>query len=81
MGNKFLHKVVDQILSETIIDYDRKVIETPFRSYSFVVFFTPIYLLLSLFSDHCKDVYGLNEEETDYVWKVYKQIIKDKISQ
>mgnify|MGYP003649639069 FL=1 len=79
MDNKFLHKVIDQIITETIIDYDRKVIETPFRSYSFVVFFTPIYLLLSLFSDHCKNVYGLNEEEINYVWNEYKEIIISKI--
>jgi len=79
MDYKFLNKVVNQIVSETIIDYDRKVIETspfsPFRSFLFL-FFPSFY-----FSDHCKEVYGLNGDEIEYVWNEYKQIIKDKINQ
>ena len=39
---------------------------------------SPLFLFLS-FSNHCKDVYGLNLEEVSYVWKEYKDIIKDKI--
>ena len=35
----------------------------------------PFYLHLK----HCRDVYGLNDDEIEYVWKEYKQIIKDKI--
>ena len=35
---------------------------------------------LFLFSDHCKNVYGLNKEETEYVWEEYKHIIIDKIN-
>ena len=31
------------------------------------------------FTIHCRDVYGLNEQEIKYVWKEYKDIIKDKI--
>ena len=83
MDYKFLHKVVDQIVRETRIDYDRRVIKTPPPcSPPFFRFLSFSYVFPSLsFSDHCKDVYGLNEEETDYVWKVYRGIIKDKISQ
>ena len=86
MDNKFLHKVVDQIVRETRIDYDRRVIKTPLPpSRPFLLpspFSSFSYVFPSLsFSDHCKDVYGLNEEETEYVWKVYRGIIKDKISQ
>jgi hypothetical protein len=27
----------------------------------------------SLFSSHCKEVYSLNKEETEYVWIKYKE--------
>ena len=92
MDNKFLHKVLDQLVYETRIDYDRKVIETPLLSssyssnfplHSFSRFFSITlrsYFPLS-FTKHCKDVYGLNGDEIEYVWNEYKQIIKGKISQ
>ena len=83
MDNKFLDKVVDQILSETMIDYDMGKIQFPFSSFSFSfrfsLFLSPI--SSSFFSDHCKDIYGLNIQEIEYVWKEYNEIIKDKISQ
>ena len=61
MDKKFLDKVLDQIVSETSLDYDWEIMETPF------------------FSDHCRDVYGLNGEEIEYIWEEYREIIKDKI--
>ena len=75
MNNKFLDKVIEQILSETRI-IDNKV-HTPF----FLPFsvFPPPPSLLSLpfffpcFSSHCKKVYSLNEQEIEYVWKEYKK--------
>ncbi len=79
MDKKFLHKVVDQIISETRIDYGRKVIETPFTSPSYLNPFLALVYILPSFSFHCKDVYGLNYEEMEYVWKEYRDIIKDKI--
>ena len=92
MDKKFLNKVLDQILSETRIDYDRKVIKTPFRSFTLSSqSFLPPYLplnfdppsslisTLSLFSNHCEDIYGLNEQEIKYVWKEYRNIIICKI--
>ena len=84
MGNKFLDKVVDQILSETIIDYDKEKLHTPFRLLSSVSLFFFSYhphLLLPphYFTHHCKEVYGLNDDEVNYVWDEYKNIIKDKI--
>jgi hypothetical protein len=79
MDYKFLQKVVDQIISETMIDYGRKVIETPFRSYSFSALSSSLFRSFPLFPIHCKEVYGLNEDEIEYVWKVYRGIIKDKI--
>ena len=91
MDKKFLHKVVEQIVRETRIDYDDKVVHTPFispNSYHTITlplssplftnthfFMTPI-----IFDKHCKEVYGLNDEEIEYVWNEYRDIIKDKMN-
>ena len=92
MDRKFLNKVVDQIMSETTIDYEEEKVYTPFSvplsSYSSLLFNLPrhegdrwVYLSndFPIFVWHCKNVYGLNKSEIDYVWKEYKEIIKDKI--
>ena len=78
MNNKFLDKVVDQILSETSI-IDNKL-HTPFLLFSFSSLFpspsslSSSPLLLSFFSSHCKKVYSLkNGQEVDYVWEKYKK--------
>ncbi len=84
MNIKFLDKVVDQILSETRIDNDE--VYTPFSSFSphYSFFFDfpikPLSIFPSSLSNHCKDVYGLNKEETDYVWDKYKEGITTLIS-
>tara|TARA_B100001059_G_C17654876_1_gene486399 strand:+ start:390 stop:659 length:270 start_codon:yes stop_codon:yes gene_type:complete len=86
MDNKFLDKVIDQIVRETEIDYVKETVYNPFTS--FPLFFSPFssshfsFLfnrLSSYFTKHCKNIYGLNEDETEYVWDEYKKIIKDKI--
>jgi hypothetical protein len=84
MNKKFLDKVVDQILYETKIDYDVEEMKLPFFSNwtSFRFYFS--YILVSVLiptslTKHCRRIYGLNKEETDYVWDEYKHIIKDKI--
>ena len=82
MDNKFLHKVLNQLVRETRIDYDMGEIQFPFSSSYYSTSHhssTLFYLLQTHFSDHCKNVYGLNEEETMYVWKEYKEIIISKI--
>ncbi len=72
MNNKFLDKVVDQIISETRINNDE--VYTPFSSLPFFPspFFFSSILSPSIFS-HCKKVYSLNEQEIEYVWKEYKE--------
>jgi hypothetical protein len=80
MDKKFLNKVVYHIVKETRIDYTRGRVRTPFP-------FLPFLLSSSLslppfdlfFSEHCENVYGLNNKEIDYVWKEYKDIIDNKI--
>ena len=88
MENKYLDKVLDQIVRETEIDYDYDRIFTPFSPNSL-----PVSLLLSIVKDwntspllhrllrrHCKEVYGLNDDEVNYVWNEYKKIITNKLN-
>lgn len=87
MDKKFLHKVVDQLVYETKIDHDKKKIHFPFFS-MFIPHFKSIFntpeipqplTFLQAVYNHCEDVYGLNEQETEYVSENYITIIKNKI--
>ena len=85
MDYKFLNKVIDQLVRETEIDKNRGVIESPFfSSYPRNNFLNHIssssLFFLRSFVDHCRDVYGLNLEETEYVWKEYYIRVKVKIN-
>jgi len=77
MNNKFLNKVIEQIISETRVIDDKVYTPFSFSSYSLPLFY--IYLnslhslILSSFISHCKEVYSLNEQEIDYVWVKYKK--------
>jgi hypothetical protein len=82
MKKDYLNKVVNQLVGETIIDGDG--VSTPFSlfifpisSYSFLSFLYPP----TYFSEFVIEVYGLTEEEVKYVWKQYRNIIKDKINE
>ena len=85
MDKRFLIKVLDQIVSETTIDYEKGEIQIPFSDisidipHSLLLHHLDFHPFLFLFSDHCKNVYGLNKEETEYVWEEYKNIIIDKL--
>ena len=80
MDKRFLDKVIDQLVNETRIDYDEERFLPPFSIPS--SWFSPF---LSHFSPHpsfiihCREVYGLNKEETGYVWDKYILLIKDKL--
>jgi hypothetical protein len=87
MDYKFLNRVVVQLVNETRINRDERSVYTPFSfiyrgemrisiwNYSHLdLGFPPHY-----FSQHCEEVYGLNDDEIVYVWKQYKEIILDKI--
>tara|TARA_R110000824_G_scaffold39939_6_gene120211 strand:- start:140 stop:397 length:258 start_codon:yes stop_codon:yes gene_type:complete len=71
MNNKFLDKVIYQIISETRI-IDNKV-HSPFSTPFFLSQFYPFSFSSYSFSSHCKEVYSLNEQEIEYVWKEYKK--------
>ena len=90
MDKKFLNKVIDQIVSETIIDHDKETIRTPFsfinpNSFARYLFtnsssiFTRQPSPFIAFVSHCRDVYGLKNDEIDYVWVKWRDTIKDKI--
>ena len=87
MDKRFLNKVCDQIVSETIIDYDKETIRTPFPLINPNAFarylFTPISPIFDRhdspfvsFVKHCRDVYGLNNDEIVYVWVKWRDTIK-----
>ena len=83
--NIYLDKVIEYLLRDTKIDFKNEKITTP-SSFSFYfsslfspILSPPLYHLLSSFSKYCKEVYGLTEQEIEYVWKEYKSIIKIKI--
>ena len=86
MGKNYLDKVLNQIVSETRIDYntqegdDEGRIYTPFQK---PFFFSNIFFLFVSFKTfyrHCEEIYGLNYDETEYVWEEYKEIIRDKVN-
>ena len=81
MKNKYLNKVVNQLVSETTIDYELGNLYTPFFSpYSSIFFnYDSSFSFTRGFKNHCIDVYGLTKDEIEYIWKEYKDIIIDKI--
>ena len=92
MDKGFLNKVLGQIVRETEINDVEERVYPPnsndTNSYSFsypssfpfyLISLSRLHSLPTFFYLHCRDVYGLNNEESKYVWKEYVQIIKDKI--
>tara|TARA_R110000868_G_scaffold309641_1_gene570918 strand:+ start:117 stop:395 length:279 start_codon:yes stop_codon:yes gene_type:complete len=84
---KYLDKVVDLIVSDTIIDYDNDRIRSPFSltTHQPTISLISHHLLLlpflfPPFFKYCKDTYGLTKPEIDYVWDQYRDIIKDKLT-
>jgi hypothetical protein len=83
-GNKFLDKVIEFLVGDTIIDYEQKIIQFPFFSFSLSLPSSlpppfPLPFPSTTFEKYCIDIYGLTVKETIYVWKQYKSIIEDKI--
>lgn len=83
MGNKFLDKVTDQLVSETEVDIEKEEIHFQFlpldEIYGINSFHIPYFDLVTIYTqflNHCRDVYGLNDDEIDYVWDEYENTIK-----
>ena len=74
MDYKFLNNVVGQIVSETRINYRTDMLSFFFDNVfeEWVPFdFNYQKFLLTPFYNHCRDVYGLNHKESEYVWGEY----------
>lgn len=83
VNHKFLNKVLEQIISESTIDYEMKKVYPPF-SYGYTSSscfststFTPIIInmpidsrfLYNPFQKHCEEVYSLkNKNDLLYIW-------------
>ena len=73
--NRFIEHIINDLVRDTKIDYDKEEILT--RGGSPIYFVKDYYYFF--FIDYCKDTYGLTEDEIEYVWDQYKGIILDKI--
>jgi hypothetical protein len=77
---KYLDKVVDIIVRDTIIDYGKGgKVEFPFYHRPLPHRLPPYILPFPYFSKYCKNTYGIVGDEIEYVWDQYMGIIKDKI--
>ncbi len=90
MDNKFLQRVLNRILSEVYLDERDNKIHFPFLSIDIdhlaILFMDNMEHSISPaiigtnFYDHCRNVYGLRDEEIDYLWSIFKNIVKDSVS-
>jgi len=79
-NKKYLDKVIGSLVRSTKIDYDREEIHFPFFFHPYPLFYSHFHShSFSLFSTYCRDQFGLIDDEIEYVWKEYEDIIKDKI--
>ena len=82
-----LDKVVEQIVSETMVNYRRGEIQFPFvqlqtSSPAYPILglrhsFPPSSTFISSFYKYCRDVYGLTEDEMEYIWEKYQINLKE----
>lgn len=85
---KYLDKILEWFVRDTIINYETSIIYYPFSSIGptgkrLPSFFDNLKNKLSMTfpSDihiYCRDTYGLNHDETKYIWDKYKKIIRDR---
>mgnify|MGYP003661895257 FL=1 len=79
---KYLDKVISLLVRDSIIDYDKAEIHLPFFKDPFYLsnihFFTPSHLPPTVYR-YCKNTYGIDGDEIEYVWDQYSVTIKEKI--
>lgn len=77
----FLDKIVKLLVDDTRLERSKGqyCFHTPFRDNIVYSWYPslPIYVYYGL-SKYCFEQFGLTEEETDYVWDQYKDILTDK---
>ena len=77
MDYKFLDKVMNQILRETVIfeERDHIFVKYPFGLYGGISINLPVGM--KWFLDHCREVYGLNNEESNELYYLYDNTIRN----
>lgn len=83
---EFLDKVVSRLINETEIDYNKREMYIPFSVDNTIALSIDYILLPHIdkyppFIRHCKNIYGLTNEECDYAWRQYKKNIKGKCAE
>ena len=77
MDYKFLKKVVKQLISETMWNRDTSYtispVEIEYRSFTASSRFTIYHNFLWDLREHLTKVYGLSDEESDWVWRGYRE--------
>ena len=79
--NIYLDKVIEFLVRDTKIDYDKDEIQFPYlfaRHFSLRCLVSPFSSLLIPFSKYCKVTYGLTDQEIRYVWEEYKNNINNE---
>lgn len=85
---RFINYVINDLVDRTKIEYVKEgKVYFPFISGTKHHPFTNLYLSPDFFSespaafsDYCYDHFGLTGDESNYVWRQYRSIIKDKIT-
>ena len=79
LNYKYLNKVVDILLDETIIESGQivNISWANLSSHLPVLFFGRFFY--NSFHKHVRDMYGLTVKETEYVWIVYRNMVNNKI--
>lgn len=86
-SKEYLDKVLDHLVRNTKIDYEKEIITFPFSiTYDTLLFSLPFHTFYHLvtrptysFEIYFKNTFGLTDDEIKYVFKQYRDNIKDKI--
>ena len=84
---KYINYVVEDLISNTEIDYEQEKIKYPFLpnqphyTSTLLPFPSPSFYLLPIlpFANHVRKVYGAHSEEIEIIWKLYKERIQSLI--
>ena len=79
-NKKYLDKILKHILNNTKIDHEGEELYVPFTNHSFGMFFPSLFRKYYHFYKYCEKQFGLTEEEIDYVWDQWEEIILNKIN-
>ena len=93
VNKRYLDKVINHLVKITKIEHEKERICFPFKPrypiYCLHLYSDPFFPFRSnssptvlppfSFTKYCNNIYGLTEEEIEYVWEQYKIIIRDKV--